>query len=305
MLFFFCLINSDLFLKLPDMGHVFDFSEAVNYEQWFNKPQNKLAFELETQLMRDLLQPMRGESVLDIGCGAGACLAAFLEMGLRVTGLDPSTYMLLSRNGAAGHRFGSVDLYAGYGIRKNWSPRHRADLYRGFAEDLPFDDNSFNYACLFTTLEFVDNPKKALEEACRVTKDRVFIGVLNRYALKGIERRVKGIFSPTIFNRARFFSVWELKQMIRRIMGQVPVSWRTVCQLPANSGKFVQNLEQSKIVQRCPFGAFAGMVVILVPRLRTRPMTVRYQAKNPTGATTGFIAGRRLVNDDRRMTIDE
>jgi ubiquinone/menaquinone biosynthesis C-methylase UbiE len=277
MLVFFCLINSDLFLKLPDMGHVFDFSEAVNYEQWLDKPQNKLAFELETQLMRDLLQPMRGESVLDIGCGAGACLAAFLEMGLRVTGLDPSTYML----DMAFEKIG-----------------HRADLYRGFAEDLPFDDNSFNYACLFTTLEFVDNPKKALEEACRVTKDRVFIGVLNRYALKGIERRVKGIFSPTIFNRARFFSVWELKQMIRRIMGQVPVSWRTVCQLPANSGKFVQNLEQSKIVQRCPFGAFAGMVVILVPRLRTRPMTVRYQAKNPTGATTGFIAGRRLVNDD-------
>jgi ubiquinone/menaquinone biosynthesis C-methylase UbiE len=175
---------------------------------------------------------------------------------------------------------------------------HRADLYRGFAEDLPFDDNSFNYACLFTTLEFVDNPKKALEEAFRVTKDRVFIGVFNRYALKGIERRVKGIFSPTIFNRARFFSVWELKQMIRRIMGQVPVSWRTVCQLPSNSGKFVKNLEQSKIIQRCPFGAFAGMVVILVPRLRTRPMTVRYQAKTPTGATTGFIAGRQLVKDD-------
>ena len=259
------------------MGHVFDFSEAVNYEQWFNKPQNKLAFELETQLMRDLLQPMRGESVLDIGCGAGACLAAFLEMGLRVTGLDPSTYIL----DMAFEKIG-----------------HRADLYRGFAEDLPFDDNSFNYACLFTTLEFVDNPKKALEEACRVTKDRVFIGVLNRYALKGIERRVKGIFSPTICNRARFFSVWELKQMIRRIMGQVPVSWRTVCQLPANSGKFVQNLEQSKIVQRCPFGAFAGMVVILVPRLRTRPMTVRYQAKNPSGATTGFVAGRRTTIEE-------
>ena len=189
------------------MGHVFDFSEAVNYEQWFNKPQNKLAFELETQLMRDLLQPMRGESVLDIGCGAGACLAAFLEMGLRVTGLDPSTYML----DMAFEKIG-----------------HRADLYRGFAEDLPFDDNSFNYACLFTTLEFVDNPKKALEEACRVTKDRVFIGVLNRYALKGIERRVKGIFSPTILNRARFFIVWELKQMIRRIMGQVQLYWLTV-----------------------------------------------------------------------------
>jgi len=68
--------------------------------------------------------------------------------------------------------------------------------------------------------------------------------------------------------------------------------------LPANSGKFVQNLEQSKIIQRCPFGAFAGMVVILVPRLRTRPLTVRYQAKNTTGAATGLIAEQRMTNDE-------
>jgi hypothetical protein len=28
-------------------------------------------------------------------------------------------------------------------------------------------------------------------------------------------------------------------------------------------------------------------VVILVPRLKTRPLTVRYQAKDPSGAATG------------------
>jgi len=248
------------------MGHVFDFHEAAAYEQWFNRPHNKAAFELETQLMRDLLQPMQGESVLDIGCGTGACLAAFLEMGLEVTGLDPSTYML--------------DL----ALKKIG---HRTELYRGYAEDLPFDDNSFNYVCLFTTLEFVEDPQKALAEAFRVAKDRVFMGVLNRYAIKGIQRRVKGIFTPSIFNHARFFSVWELKQMIRSLVGNLPISWRTVCQLPTNSGKFVYSLEQSKIIQRCPFGAFAGVVVTLVPRFRTRPLTVRYGVKDPSGAATG------------------
>jgi len=34
------LIKYDLFLKLPNMGHVFDFNEAKSYEQWFNRPQN-------------------------------------------------------------------------------------------------------------------------------------------------------------------------------------------------------------------------------------------------------------------------
>ena len=248
------------------MGHVFDFNEAIAYEQWLNKPHTKKAFELEAGMMRNLLQPMRGETILDIGCGAGACLNAFLDMGLQVTGLDPSTYMLdvaLEKIGA------------------------RADLYRGYAEDLPFDDNSFSYASLFTTLEFVDDPVKSLAEAFRVAKDRVFIGFLNRYAIKGIQRRVKGIFTPTIFNHARFFSVWELKQIIRELLGDTPVSWRTVCQLPASSGEFVNSLEQSSIIQRCPFGAFAGIVVTLVPRFKTKPLTMRYQAKNPGGAATG------------------
>ena len=248
------------------MGHVFDFTEAKSYEQWFNRPINKAAFDLETQLMQDMLQPMRGESVLDIGCGAGACLSALLEMGLQVTGLDPSTYML----DLALEKIGNC-----------------ADFYRGYAEDLPFDDNSFSYASLFTTLEFVDDPKKSLEEAFRVAKDRVFIGFFNRYAIKGIQRRVKGIFTPTIFNHARFFSVWELKQMIRQLLGNTPVSWRTVCQLPASSGNFVNSLEQSSIIQRCPFGAFAGIVVTLVPRFRTKPLTMRYQAKNPRSVVTG------------------
>jgi ubiquinone/menaquinone biosynthesis C-methylase UbiE len=217
--------------------------------------------------MQTLLQSMRGESVLDIGCGTGACLRAFLEMELLVTGLDPSTYMLdiASRNVG-----------------------NRADLYRGFAEDLPFDDNSFNYACLFTTLEFVDNPQKALEEACRVAKDRIFIGVLNRYAIKAIQRRVKGMFSASIYNHAQFFSVWGLKQRIRKIVGHTPISWRTVCQLTSQSGKIAASLEQSKIIQRCPFGAFAGMVVTLVPRFRTRPLTMRYRAGDSSGATSGL-----------------
>ena len=248
------------------MGHVFDFQDAVAYEQWLEIPQNKFIYTLETQLMRDLLKPMRGETLLDIGCGTGACLHAFLDIDLQVTGLDPSTYML--------------DI----ALKKLGS---RVDLYRGYAEDLPFDDNSFTYATLFTTLEFVDDPQKALEEACRVAKDRVFIGVLNRYAIKGIQRRVKGMFSSSIYNHAQFFSVWELKTIIRRIVGSVPISWRTVCQFPSPAGKFVHNLETNRIVQRCPFGAFAGMVVALIPKFKTRPLAIRYRTKQTTGTATG------------------
>jgi SAM-dependent methyltransferase len=248
------------------MGHVFDFRDATHYNEWFLKRRNRFAADLESRLMLGMLDPVAGESVLDIGCGTGASIEPLLERGLDVTGIDPSPYMLdiLAQNQA-----------------------ERVSLYRGYAEDLPFDDNSFNHACLFTTLEFVDDPSKALEEAFRVAKDRVFIGFLNRYALTGIGRRVKGIFTPTIYNRATFFSVWEIKSMVRKLMGPVPVCWRTVCQFPGPWTGWMKNIEGSQLVQRFPFGTFAGIVVTLVPRFRTRPLAIRYQPKTVRGVAAG------------------
>lgn len=248
------------------MGYVFDFNDARTYEEWFNQSRNRLAAELESRLMIELLQPSPGETVLDIGCGTGASLRPFLEMGLSGTGIDPSPYML--------------DIAS-----KNLG--NRVDLHRGFAEDLPFGDNSFNYACLVTTLEFVDDPQKALEEACRVAKNKLFLGVLNRYAIKGIQRRIKGWFADTIYNRAQFFSIWELKRNVRAILGDPPISWRTVCHLPSASGSIAHRIERSHLTQRCPFGAFTGMAVTLVPRYRTRPLTIPYQAKPSTGTMAG------------------
>lgn len=237
------------------MGYVFDFKDTQTFERWVENPRYRLEAERENALMIDMLQPARGETVLEIGCGTGTSLAPLIELGLSAAGIDASPYML----DASFKKLG-----------------HRVSLYRGSAEDLPFDDNSFNHALFMTTLEFVDDPSKAIEEACRVAKDRVFIGVLNRYAIKGIQRRVAGIFYETLFNHARFFGIWELKRLIRSIAGPVPLTWRTVNQFPIGSSRFVQGVEQSRFVQRCPFGTFVGMVVTLVPIFRTRPLALRY-----------------------------
>jgi len=248
------------------MGYIFDFNDAIHYDKRMHDSRNRFAVELENRLMLDVLSPMRGQSVLDIGCGTGNGLQTFLDRGLKVTGIDPSPYML--------------DI-----AQKNIG--NRADLHRGFAEDLPFDDNSFNYACLITTLEFVEDPKKALEEACRVAKDKIFLGVLNRYAITGIHRRIQGVFSRTIYNHACFFSIWELKDIIRSLLGDVPISWRTVCQFSSSPGQITSKIEQFSLVQKCPFGAFIGMVVTLLPRYRTRPLTLPYKAKHTTRAVPG------------------
>jgi len=244
------------------MGYVFDFKESKMYERWHREPERIAESERECHLMIEMLQPEPGETMLDVGCGIGAHFKAILGRGINPTGLDPSPYML----DICFQHFGK-----------------RIDLYRGYAEDLPFDDNSFNHAILMTTLEFVDDPRQAVAEACRVAKDRVFIGVLNRYAIKSLQRRVAGIFSESIFNKAQFFGVWELKRMVQSVAGKVPIAWRTINQFPAACSGLAQNLEYSPIIQRCPFGTFLGMSATLIPRFRTRPLALRYHAKNSAG----------------------
>jgi SAM-dependent methyltransferase len=244
------------------MGYVFDFKDAMMYERWHREPERRSEAERECHLMIEMLQPARGETVLDIGCGTGIHFETLLERGVSPTGLDPSPYML----DCCFQRFGP-----------------RVELYRAHAEDLPFDDNSFNHAVLMTTLEFVDDPRQSIAEACRVAKDRVFVGALNRYAIKSIQRRVAGMFSESIFNKAQFFGVWELKRMVLSVAGPVPIAWRTINQFPAACSGLAQNLEYSPIVQRCPFGAFLGVVATLMPRFRTRPLALRYHAKKTSG----------------------
>ena len=240
------------------MGYVFNYKTAQQYDDWYENPKNRFVADLEDQLTLRLMRPVRGERVIDIGCGTGRNLLRFLELGLNVTGLDASPYML--------------DM-----AKKKLT--HRAELYKGFAEDLPFEDNSFDVATLITTLEFVDDVQKALEEACRVASNRIFVGALNQYALKGVERRVKGIFSESVFNRARFFGLWELKRSIREILGKVPVEWGTAPQLPASFRRYSRHFEKWPLVQKSPFGTFIGMTVILIPRFKARGIPIGYVRK--------------------------
>ncbi len=241
------------------MGYVFDYKDSVAYDTWYNSHYNKMAAEHQAQLLETLLKPVSGESVVDIGCGTGETLKHLSSMaGLNLTGIDPSPYML----DVARKKVGA-----------------RADLHRGVAEELPFDDNSFNHSCLVIALEYVDNPEKAIEEAARVAKDRLFIGVLNRFALTNMQRRVRGIFEESIYTNAQFFSVWELKQKIKDVLGKVPVSWRTVNLFPAAPASFANRIQEMSIAQRIPFGTYAGVVVTLKPRYRVRPLSLKLPGK--------------------------
>jgi ubiquinone/menaquinone biosynthesis C-methylase UbiE len=264
------------------MGYVFEFSDANAYENWLKQDRNQAIVRLEHRLMLEMIKPVVGDSLVDIGCGTGASLEPFLGKGISLTGVDPSPYML----DVARKKIGS-----------------RADFHQAHAEDLPFDDNSFQYATLCLTLEFCDDPKKALEEACRVAKDGVFIGILNKYALTALKRRIRGIFQTTIYNRARFFSVGEVKQMLLSILGNAPMTSRTVCQFPGPAHPWVNRLESSRFMQRSPFGAFAGIMAVPVARFRTIPLTLASPVNKtiPSGSPAASCAGELKKNYKLRI----
>lgn len=252
------------------MAHVFDPKDTEAYVKWRQGCSQQRAADTESRLLFDLLRPNRGDSILDIGCGTGEIMESCIAMGLDTAGIEPSPSML----DLALQRLGD-----------------RANLFQGYAEDLPFDDNSFNHACFFTTLEFVADPRKALEEAFRVAKDRVFIGVLNRYAIKGLQRRIQGLFGRGIYARAHFFSLWEIKAMVRELLGDVPITWRSICLFPEPSGPLACSLEHWPISQRMPFGTFVAMVITLKPRFRLRPLALPYSSGSRyQEGLTGFAA---------------
>ncbi|MBU1169917.1 MAG: class I SAM-dependent methyltransferase [Proteobacteria bacterium] len=242
------------------MGYIFDYNDALTCEKWHSSQQNLQVKSLQGQLMLDLLNPLSCDSILDIGCGTGEILSYLVARNnFQLTGIDASPYMLDFARQKLGNRVG---------------------LHRGPAEDLPFDDNSFHHALLVNSLEFVDNPVKAIEEAARVAKDRLFIGALNRYAVQGKNKGASTILEKSMCSKAHFFSVWELKNIIRSTLGNVPLSWCTVNLMAMAQDNFIHKIEQNTLIRKLPFGSYIGMVVTLVPTYRVKPLPLKLVERN-------------------------
>ncbi len=241
------------------MNYVFDYQDALRYEKWLSDERNRRVLELEIGVMTEMLRPAPVRRLLDIGCGSGASLHPFLNKGIELTGIDPSSHML----DFARQRLGS-----------------RVDLHQGFAEDLPFDDNSFHYVVFFLSLEFCQDPERALEEACRVCRDRVFVGILNRFSLYAIRCRTARLFKTTVYGNARFFSINEIRRLFYSKLGDVPLQWRTVLQFPRPAAALLQRLESSRAIQYSPFGGFAGIVADPIPRFRASPLELKYRVSH-------------------------
>jgi SAM-dependent methyltransferase len=89
-----------------------------------------------------------GQSLLDVGCGAGMFASMASERGLLVSGIDASDALIaIARKRAPGAHFRISDF-----------------------EDLPFPEGSFDAVTGFNAFQFATNPVAALSAARRAVK---------------------------------------------------------------------------------------------------------------------------------------
>jgi len=220
------------------MGLEFRGNIAKTYEAWFSTPRGRLADRLEKRTITSLVRLKPGDKVLDVGCGTGHFSVFLKEPGTEVTGIDPSPEMLEQ----------AMALYGDRGIQ----------FRKGSAYSLPFADRSFDLVTMITVLELLEDPKKAIQEAFRVSKGKVFLAILNRKSLLAWQRRRGGKW---IWQQVHFYTLPEVKNLVGK---DKKIRWQGALYLPLIDTEcafnFRLNFENWLSRFRLPYSAFIGIM---------------------------------------------
>ncbi len=169
-----------------------------HYARWRASPVGAVTERLEETVIFDLAADLRDQRVLDIGCGDGTYSIAACKRGARAIGVDLSAAMLE----AARQRVVDCKPDIAWCVAS--------------AEELPFDSETFDVVIAVTTLCFVKNPQRTVQEAARVLKSggSLIIGELGRYSLWAISRRVRGWLGSSTWSGVHFWTFQGLRRLI-------------------------------------------------------------------------------------------
>jgi ubiquinone/menaquinone biosynthesis C-methylase UbiE len=168
-------------------------SIAGRYEAWYRTPAHRFIDDLEKAAVnRALPRASRGDKLLDVGCGTGHWFPVFAAAGYEIVGIDPSAAMITAAR-------------AGYGADHM--------LVLGGAADMPFPSSEFDAVCCITSLEFVGDRARAIEEMHRCLRPGgiLLIGVLNAWSFLGMKRKLS---RKPLFRDAHFYTVHELRHAL-------------------------------------------------------------------------------------------
>jgi len=174
---------------------------AQEYDKWFDE--NKDVYKSEIMILRGLI-PREGVG-LEVGVGTGRFAT---PLGIKM-GVEPAKAM--------------ADMARKRGI----------NVHEGRAEALPFDDDSFDFVLMMTTICFLENPLHALEEAKRVLKPEghIIIGIIDRDSPLGMSYERKKTTSK-FYKYANFHSADEVLNWLRSLNFGHIVTRQTIFKSP-------------------------------------------------------------------------
>lgn len=202
------------------------------YEAWYETVRGSWMAGREFDLMIRLMNPPTGVTLLDVGCGTGHFSRRFAAAGLRVTGLDPDPAML-----DYAHRLGG-------GV----------DYLRGTATALPLPDRSYDYVTAVTSLCFIADAPRALQELWRVARHAVLLGLLNRHSLLYRQKHDRGGYRD-----ARWDTPTDVQRWTRRLEPAPGITVRSAIFLPSG-GVFARAVE-AVFPNMLPWGAFLAVLL--------------------------------------------
>jgi ubiquinone/menaquinone biosynthesis C-methylase UbiE len=170
-----------------------------SYSRWRSSRLGQITDALEEQLLFELVSPVAGKTLLDVGCGDGELGSELARHGAIVTGLDTDPAMI-----AAARR------------RIEMTPMLMR-LVEGQVESLPFEDGAFDLVVAVTVLCFVHDAKQAIAEMARVLKPggRLVIGELGRWSLWSAYRRLRGWLGHPTWRATTFRAAKELRNLVQ------------------------------------------------------------------------------------------
>ena len=193
--------------------------DAAAYDAWYQTARGRWIGEIEYQLLRGVLAPTPGESLLDVGCGSAYFTRRFAREHVRVTGLDPDVDML---------RFAAEHAAA------------EEPYLFGDARALPFPARSFDLCVSITALCFIREQSRALAEMVRVTRRRIVLGLLNRHSLLYLQKgRADGVGA---YRGAHWHTAAEVGKLFEGL-SVTHLKLRTAVFLPGGS-RFAQLCER-------------------------------------------------------------
>src|SRR5690625_3832903 len=177
------------------------------YEDYYEGPYKRAEI-WQKKILADLIkQDNRVRTLLEFGCGTTRFTRWWEEIDIKASGGDISPFML------------SQALY-----------RFNGDLVMSDAHYMPFKNDSFDALAFITTFEYYKNPIQVLQEAARVCKYGIIMGMMNRNTPKLIRRRVQQAFGKNnYYTTAKFYTPKQLEKLIHTAFQgrEYTITWKS------------------------------------------------------------------------------